>query len=52
MDRELNKNAYLNQLFEQKGLRGPLVEDRSEPKDFIKEKKEVAARNIAFEREI
>jgi hypothetical protein len=46
----MHKNAYLNQLFEQKGLKAPsddkLIENNT------REKKEVAARNIVFEREL
>lgn len=49
IDREMHKNAYLNQLFEQKALKGP-SEDKAN--ENIKEKKEVAARNIIFEREL
>jgi hypothetical protein len=44
LDREMGKNAYLNQMFEQKGLKLP-VED---VKDTIREKKEAAAKNITF----
>lgn len=48
LDREINKNAYLNQLFEQKGIRTT----PEETKETIKEKKEMAAKNITYERDL
>ena len=48
----MNKNTYLNQLFEQKGLKIHAEEKTADIKDSIKEKKEVAAKNFVFEREL
>ena len=47
----MHKNAYLNQLFEPKGEKPtPAPTDEKMMENNIKEKKEVAARNMVFER--